>query len=313
MNYVSIRHLKMPLSSLSRAMNSRLNHVFVVSIILFCLFGSTLTAGEYSKAIGRIRTLYENMEYDKCLNSIKELEMFKSELSKEELIEVYSYKALSYILTGSMDLAEEVIRDIYRLDPEYLPSEKWAPKLREPFLRIRKEFSKVVRQEVSAPNNTLVVDKNRGTVEEGPFSEGEPNIKYGETGSDYSVGFWGKNILPVSLISTGVGLVATGIVLFVNAKSESSDLRSKLDASEKNGSGLVKDITQAEAKRVEDEINKKYLWGEILSVTGGVLLTGGVVTLILKNTKSDSNQSRLGVVKTDDNSGWMVVYKRDID
>jgi hypothetical protein len=98
----------------------------------------------------------------------------------------------------------------------------------------------------------------------------------------------------------------------VNAKNESSDLKSKLDASEKNSSGLVSNITQAEAKRVEDEINRKYVWGEILSGTGGVLLTGGIVSFILKNTKSDSNQSRLGVVKTDDNSGWMVVYKRDI-
>ncbi len=97
--------------------------VKIVIFIVFLFYISSLAqAGEYSIALKKVSDLYENMEYEKCLEAINELELLKSDMSKDEVIELYKYKAFIYILSDKKALAENAIKEIYKIEPDFMLS-----------------------------------------------------------------------------------------------------------------------------------------------------------------------------------------------
>ncbi|MGB9599909.1 MAG: hypothetical protein ACPL7I_05095 [Myxococcota bacterium] len=283
--------------------------IIVCITLLIFSFASISFAGEFGKAIKKVEEQFDNMKYKDCLRTIKELEQFKSELTKDELIDIYSYKAMSYILTNEDDLAEEVIRDIYEIEPDYIPSERWAPKLREPFLKIRREFKGkkgtmlgkegVNERDNSASESVTEIDAH---IARGEGQRGDA----GQTPAE-SKGFFKSNLLPLEGILVGGLSLATGIVLYVGANLQSQELRDKLDNSQKDPEGKVLNITQREADRIQKEIDDKNFWGNVATISGVSLISGGVLWLILRNGGEVNRESDNYSLILNKN-GMMVIY-----
>ncbi len=101
--------------------------------------------------------------------------------------------------------------------------------------------------------------------------------------------------------------LATGIVLYVGANLQSQELRDKLDNSQKDPEGKVLNITQREADRIQKEIDDKNFWGNVATISGVSLISGGVLWLILRN-RGEVNRESDNYSLILNKNGMMVIY-----
>ncbi len=242
-------------------------------VLLISIVSINIFAADFSTQIRRVSELYDNMEYEKCLKQISELEGYKFSMKKEELIEIFKYKAFIYILSDRKALAESVIKDIYELDPSFTLSPSISPKLREPFARIKKGLKKEEKAESNArvieakPVDNLKTGSNLTTLQKAEVKREE--------------NFFKKNIIPLSLTGGGLLLFVPGLVVRLNAASDASDYRSKLEKAPRDELGNIIGITKEEAKSKQNDIDSKVMIGNTLIILGSSAIVGGAASYFI--------------------------------
>jgi|GEM_PF-3090519 len=261
--------------------------IFLLSIGLITALLSFAYAEDYSQKIKKIGELYDNMEYEKCLKEITQLEPYKYSMSKEELLEIYKYKAFIYILSDRKALAESLIKEIYEIDPDFTLSPSISPKLREPFARIKKGVKKE-----EAPKEAKEEKPKTRIIEATPVKDENIQKISKEAKPVEKENFFKKNIIPISIASAGVVLFVPGLVVRMQAASDADDYRKKLESAPRDELGNIIGITEEEAQKKQDDVNSKVMIGNTLMITGALAIAGGVTTyFILNKDKGDKRVS----------------------
>ncbi|MCX7944161.1 MAG: hypothetical protein N2746_06595 [Deltaproteobacteria bacterium] len=269
-----------------------------ITLLVFTilLLNSISFAEDYSTRIKKVADLYDNMEYEKCLKEIAQLEQYKFNLRKEELLELYKYKAFIYILSDRNALAENVIKEIYEIDPDYMLPPSVSPKLREPFARIKKTIRK------EEPPKTKVIEAKpvkpdideRVTIISGP----EKPVR--------KENFFEKNLIPLSIVAGGIALFVPGLIVRLNAASDAENYRNKLVNAPKDELGNIIGITKAEAQQKQDDIDTNVMIGNTLITVGSLAVVGGIATyFVLDKVKKDSKKEKVSL--TINENGFVVV------
>ncbi len=249
-------------------------------IILLFYVSSLAQAGEYSIALKKVSDLYENMEYEKCLEAINELELLKSDMSKDEVIELYKFKAFIYILSDKKALAENAIKEIYKIEPDFMLSASVSPKLREVFSRVKKEL-----EEEGALRRRVIKAESVKSDQ-----EGEGIVLKVDKAKEEGDNFFKKNIIPIGLLTTGIVLMVPGVIVRVGAASDAEDYRKELKYAPKDEDGRIIGIKEEEVQKRQDEINKDVMIGNTLIGIGTLGLIGGVVSYFLVDNKGEENK-----------------------
>ena len=261
--------------------------IFLLSLGLITALLSFAYAEDYSQKIKKIGELYDNMEYEKCLKEITQLEPYKYSMSKEELLEIYKYKAFIYILSDRKALAESLIKEIYEIDPDFTLSPSISPKLREPFARIKKGVKKE-----EAPKEAKEEKPKTRIIEATPLKDENIQKISKEAKPVEKENFFKKNIIPISIVSAGVVLFIPGLVVRMQAASDADDYRKKLESAPRDELGNIIGITEEEAQKKQDDVNSKVMIGNTLMITGALAIAGGVTTyFILNKDKGDKRVS----------------------
>lgn len=255
---------------------------FSVTLILL-LIGLSF-AEDYSTKIKKVADLYDNMEYEKCLKEINQLEQYKFNMKKEELLELYKYKAFIYILSDRKALADSVIKEILEIDPDYTLPPSVSPKLREPFAKVKREMKKEEPPKAkiieAKPVKTDVED--RVTI---ISAEEKPTVREN---------FFKENIIPVSIFATGVVLMVPGIIVRLNAASDAEDYKKKLNEAPRDELGNIIGITKKEAQQKQDDINTNVVIGNSLITVGSIAIVGGITSyFVLNKIKNDKNEKKV--------------------
>ncbi len=253
-------------------------------VVLFMCFFGLLFAEDYSAKIKKVVELYDNMDYEKCLKEINQLEQYKFSMKKEELLELYKYKAFIYILSDRKALAENVIKEIYDIDPDYTLSPSVSPKLREPFAKVKKGLKKD-----ETPKAKIIEAKPVKTdVEE------RVTIISKTDQPEKKENFFKENIVPVSLFAAGAVLFIPGIVVRLNAASDAEDYRKKLNDAPRDELGNIIGITKAEAQQKQDDINTNVIIGNTLIAVGSLAIAGGITSyFVLNKIKKDKKDKKV--------------------
>jgi hypothetical protein len=272
--------------------------IFLLSLGLITALLSFAYAEDYSQKIKKIGELYDNMEYEKCLKEITQLESYKYSMNKEELLEIYKYKAFIYILSDRKALAESVIKEIYEIDPDFTLSPSISPKLREPFARIKKGMKKE-----EAPKEIKEEKPKTWIIEATPVKDENIQKISKEAKPVEKENFFKKNIIPISIVSAGVVLFVPGLVVRMQAASDADDYRKKLESAPRDELGNIIGITKEDAQKKQDDVNSKVMIGNTLMITGVLAIAGGVTTyFILNKDKGDKrvsiNFSEDGIILT---------------
>jgi len=269
----------------------RLLAIFSVLVGLVVLLSLSAYAEDYAQRIKKIEELYDNMEYEKCLKEINQLESYKFNMKKEELLEIYKYKAFIYILSDRKALAEGVIKDIYEIDPNFTLSPSISPKLREPFAKIKKGMKKE-----EAPKEVKEEKPKTRIIEATPVKDEKIQKISKEAKPVEKENFFKKNIIPISIVSAGVVLFVPGLVVRMQAASDADDYRKKLESAPRDELGNIIRITKEDAQKKQDDVDSKAMIGNTLMVTGSLAIVGGVVTYFILNKKnSDSNRLSVNI------------------
>jgi len=272
----------------------RLLAIFSVLVGLVVLLSFSAYAEDYAQRIKKIEELYDNMEYEKCLKEINQLESYKFNMKKEELLEIYKYKAFIYILSDRKALAEGVIKDIYEIDPNFTLSPSISPKLREPFAKIKKGMKKE-----EAPKEVKEEKPKTRIIEATPVKDEKIQKISKEAKPVEKENFFKKNIIPISIVSAGVVLFVPGLVVRMQAASDADDYRKKLESAPRDELGNIIGITKEDAQKKQDDVDSKAMIGNTLMVTGSLAIVGGVVTYFILN-KKNSDSKRLSVNISED-------------
>ncbi|MCX7958010.1 MAG: hypothetical protein N3B13_03105 [Deltaproteobacteria bacterium] len=268
--------------------------------LIFLMVSNLIFAEDYSAKIKKIADLYDSMEYEKCLQEINQTEQYKFNMKKDELLEIYKYKAFIYILSDRKALAENVIKDIYEIDADYTLPPSVSPKLREPFARIKKTIKK------DEPPKTKVIEAKpvksdideRVTIISGPVKKTEKE------------NFFKENIIPLSIVAGGIALFVPGLIVRLNAASDAEDYRNKLKNAPKDELGNVIGITKAEAQQKQDDINTNVMIGNTLITVGSLAVVGGVATyFVLDKIKKDGKKEKVSL--TINENGFVIVGSYD--
>jgi len=272
----------------------RLLAIFSVLVGLVVLLSFSAYAEDYAQRIKKIEELYDNMEYEKCLKEINQLESYKFNMKKEELLEIYKYKAFIYILSDRKALAEGVIKDIYEIDPNFTLSPSISPKLREPFAKIKKGMKKE-----EAPKEVKEEKPKTRIIEATPVKDEKIQKISKEAKPVEKENFFKKNIIPISIVSAGVVLFVPGLVVRMQAASDADVYRKKLESAPRDELGNIIGITKEDAQKKQDDVDSKAMIGNTLMVTGSLAIVGGVVTYFILN-KKNSDSKRLSVNISED-------------
>ncbi|MGC9044246.1 MAG: hypothetical protein ACP5KG_10365 [Myxococcota bacterium] len=254
-----------------------------IILLLLIIFTTSLYAEEYSAKIKRVIELYDSMEYEKCLKEINQLEGYKYNMKKEELVELYKYKAFIYILSDRKALADGVIKEIYEIDPDFTLSPSVSPKLREPFAKIKKDLKKEDKSSstrvIEAKPINPSLNENVRVISKEILHKKEEN-------------FFKKNIIPISILGTGVALLIPGLIVRLNAASEADDYRQKLSSAPRDELGNIIGITKEEAQSKQDDIDGKVVLGNTLMTLGSIGIVGGVASyFILDKIRKENNRT----------------------
>lgn len=263
-------------------MQKYVNLTIIFTIILF--FSKNLVAEDYSAKIKKVVELYDSMEYEKCLKEINQLEGYKYSMKKEELVELYKYKAFIYILSDRKALADGVIKEIYEIDPDFTLSPAISPKLREPFAKIKKGIKKEEKPRVIEAK-PVVSDLKSPTT-----------IVSKETAPDKKENFFKQNIVPISILGVGVGIFVPGLIIRLNAASDADDYRQKLNNAPRDELGNIVGITKEEAQKKQDDIDGKVILGNTLLTIGSIGIIGGVTSYFILDKIRKDNKKKVSFV-----------------
>ncbi len=147
----------------------------IISILLLCIANSFLAQGKVS--VRDIILKYESLEYDEVV-SLAENILKTRNLSKSEMIEVYTMKAVSHYALSQESESKNSFIEILKLDRNFSPDPvNVSPKIISLFNEVKEEFlkSNIQTETVKEPekelakDSVLVVDKNLVLKEKNEF------------------------------------------------------------------------------------------------------------------------------------------------
>ncbi len=270
---------------------------FLFCFVLILSFNQKLFAGNFESKVKKIADLYDSMEYEKCLKEINEVEQYKFSISKDELLEIYKYKAFIYILSDRKAMAEGVIKEIYEIEPNFTLSPSISPKLREPFAKIKKGLKKEEGSQTKIIEAKPVKTENQERIT--TIVSKEDNL----SGKD---NFFKKNILPISLVSAGIVLFVPGLIVRLNAASDAEEYRKSLFNAPKDELGNIIGITKEDAEKKQSDIDNKVIIGNSLISVGSLAIVGGVASYFIMDSmrNKDENRNKVSILIT--NNGFVL-------
>lgn len=246
-------------------------------LLIVLLIQVDLLADEFSFEIKVIEDLFNNMDYENCLKAINRLEQNKENLHKSEILELYKYKAFIYITVGEQELAKEIIKKIYTIDPHFVLPPTISPKLREPFIRVSEDLKNLRQNKKKEPEEAVdESESNEDYTLRRPITENK------------TTAFFKNNITFLSMLGAGIGILIPGILIRLDAASDAESYQKKIDSAMKDELGNPIGIKKEDVKRWQDEIDRKVLIGNSLILLGSAFAIGGITGCVIKSLKVDN-------------------------
>lgn len=127
---------------------------------LLNIISSQLIYSQQSKIELLLKSKFENFEYEKVITISDSLLKFSGNLTREDSIKIFYYRAISAFHIWDINLSEESFKVLLKLDKNFQPdSSEVSPKIISFFNQIRKREIEEI-QSISLQQNLLFQDQN---------------------------------------------------------------------------------------------------------------------------------------------------------
>lgn len=127
---------------------------------LLNIISSQLIYSQQSKIELLLKSKFENFEYEKVITISDSLLKFSSNLTREDSIKIFYYRAISAFHIWDINLSEESFKVLLKLDKNFQPdSNEVSPKIISFYNQIRKREIEEI-QSISLQQNLLFQDQN---------------------------------------------------------------------------------------------------------------------------------------------------------
>ncbi|MCX8056482.1 MAG: hypothetical protein N3F03_02590 [Ignavibacteria bacterium] len=199
----------------------------ILSITFLSLLLCQILYSQQQNRIGEtLKSHFENFEYDKVIAIGDSLLIYNANLSKEDSIQIFYYKAISAFHMWDINLSEENFRNLLKLDQNFkLDSSTVSPKIISFFNQLKKREL----EEVSKSKNQYEINNQKeNTKKENSFNNF--SIYKESIWKNLLIPGWGNFVLNqkskgyLFTISYSLSLISTIYFSYITAKKENEYL-----------------------------------------------------------------------------------------
>lgn len=139
-------------------MKSFSTHFF---FILFLLLSNSLFSQTQNRIGEFLKSKFENFEYEQVISSADSILRWSSNLTHQDSIQIFYFKAISYFNLWDINLSEENFRLLIKLDKNFeLDSTEVSPKIIALFNQIKKKEDEIRKNKSLPDDESLVQSKS---------------------------------------------------------------------------------------------------------------------------------------------------------
>jgi len=246
---------------------------YLLAVLLSLAAGSAYAGDALSSNTGnlieRAVAAYTVLDYDHALPLLAEAEK-QPNLSTADHVTILKYRAFIQILQGKEILARDAVAGIFGLDPGFSLPTTVSPKFRNFFADVRKDIKPQVVE--TKPSVSEALPPAQTVAAGGPE---RPNLL---------MRFWPS----WTCLAAGVGFLIPGMVIGLDATSGRDELKN----AQKDSAGRLAGMTYEDAKKLQDDADRKGLTADILLGVGATaLVTGAAMFFVYDGAKDTAPKS----------------------